>query len=60
MARAYVKAKTVKAFAIANRDQILFGDIEPFTEEGRDELLRRINRPAGQRVVTVRITEIDH
>lgn len=56
----YTKAKTVKAFAIARYDEILFDAIEPWTDDGRRELISRINRPAGHRVVTVRITEIDH
>lgn len=56
----YTKAKTVKAFAIAQRDTIRLDCIEPWTDEGRADLLKQINRPAGERVVTVRITEIDH
>lgn len=54
------KAKTVKAFAIAQGDVIRFDQIEPWTDEGRADLLRTINRAAGEHVITVRITEIDH
>jgi hypothetical protein len=56
----YEKAKTTKAFAIARRDEIMLDALEPWTDDGRQELIRRINRAAGERVVTVRVTEIDH
>lgn len=56
----HTKAKTVKAFAITRRGEIMLDAIEPWTDDGRQELIRQINRPAGERVVTVRITEIDH
>ena len=53
------KAKVVKAFAVARDDAIDLNRIEPWTDEGRADCLRSINRPAGERVVTVRITQID-
>lgn len=53
------KAKTVKAFAVAQDDTILLDSIEPWTDESRSSLLRNINRPAGQRVISIRITQID-
>lgn len=59
MEKAYTKAKTTKAFAIARGDEILFDAIEPWTDDGRAKLLRGINRQT-ERLVTIRITEIDH
>lgn len=53
------KAKTAKAFAIAQNNDILLDSLEPWTDEGRSDCLRNINRPAGQRVITVRVTCID-
>lgn len=53
------KAKTVKAFTVARADTILLDRIEPWTDEGRADCLRTINRPAGERVITIRITQID-
>lgn len=53
------KAKTAKAFAIVRREEIMLDTLEPWTDDGRTECLRQINRPAGERVVTVRVTEID-
>lgn len=53
------KAKTMKAFAIAQNDAILLDSLEPWTDEGRNDCLKRINRPAGERVITVRVTCID-
>lgn len=53
------KAKTVKAFAIAQDDIILLDSIEPWTDESRNSLVRNANRPAGQRVISIRITQID-
>lgn len=47
------------AFAIVSRhpdgDIIDLNRIEPFTDEGRKELIRQINRPAGERVCRVLI-----
>lgn len=56
----HTKAKTAKAFAIVRRDEIMLDAVEPWTDDGRSELVRRINRAAGEHIVTVRITEIDH
>lgn len=56
----YIKAKTTKAFAIARRDEILIDTLQTWDDDGRVECIRLINRPAGQRVITVRVTEIDH
>lgn len=53
------KVKTVKAFAVAQHEFIRLDRIEPWTDEGRADLIRGINRPAGERVITVRITQID-
>ncbi len=52
------KAKPIFAFAIKTRGELSTADIEPFTDEGRSDLLRRINRPAGQSVIKVRINEV--
>jgi hypothetical protein len=54
------KAKTIKAFAISRRDDILLDSFEPWTDDGRAECIRRINRPAGERVISVRITQVDN
>jgi len=56
----HAKAKTTKAFAIVRRDEIMLDTLEPWTDDGRAECLRQINRPAGEHVVTVRVSEIDH
>lgn len=53
------KPKTIKAFAVAQDDDILLDHIEPWTDEGRSDCLRTVNRPAGQRVVTVQIKIVD-
>jgi hypothetical protein len=53
------RAKTIKAFAVACGETILLDRIEPWTDDGRNDCLRGINRPAGEHVITVRITEID-
>lgn len=53
------KAKPTKAFAIAQNNTILLDSLEPWTDEGRSDCLKRINRPAGERVITVRVTCID-
>lgn len=46
------------AFAVAESDDTLdYSRIAPFTDEGRCELIRTLNRPSGERVVHVRITE---
>lgn len=54
------KAKTIKAFTVARGDTIQLDRIEPWTDEGRTDCLKTINRPAGERVITIRITQIDH
>lgn len=50
-----------KAYAIVTRrhdgdDVIDLNRIEPFTADGRKELVRQINRPAGERVEVVMVT----
>lgn len=57
------KMLTTRAYAIAIRrhgepDLIDVVRIESFTDEGRRELVRQINRPAGERVVPVRISSV--
>lgn len=49
----------MKAFAVAQGDAILLDSLEPYTDEGRSDCLKHINRPAGERVITVRVTCID-
>lgn len=53
------KAKTIKAFCVSRDGVILLDRIEPWTDEGRADCLKTINRPAGERVITIRITQID-
>jgi hypothetical protein len=53
------KAKTTKAFAVARDDLILLDRIEPWTDEGRADCLRSINRPASERIISVKIMQID-
>lgn len=49
-----------KAYAVVTRmpdgDIIDLNRIEPFDENGRKELVRQINRPAGERVEVIMIT----
>jgi|HubBroStandDraft_5_1064220.scaffolds.fasta_scaffold101054_1 hypothetical protein len=59
MAMKRLKAKTIKAFTVAQGETILLDRIEPWTDDGRAKCLRGINRPAGERVISVRITQID-
>lgn len=53
---------TRKAFAVVSRhpdgDVIDLNRIEPFTDEGRKDLVRQINRPAGERVCQVVVTVV--
>lgn len=51
------KKALAKAFAVAQGDTIDLNRIEPFTNDGRKDALRTINRPSGERVVTVIIRE---
>lgn len=52
------KAKPIYAFAIKTHGTLSASDIYAFTAEGRADALRIINRPAGQSVVKVRISEV--
>lgn len=54
------KAKTIKAFCVARDGVILLDRIEPFTDEGRADCIRTLNRPAGERMITIRVTQIDY
>lgn len=48
------RAKSVMAYAIVQRGSICVDDIST----DRAELVRQLNRPAGQRVARVRISEV--
>lgn len=52
------KAKSIKCYAIARRDDILMDTLQPFNTFGRTECLRQINRPAGERVIAVRVNQV--
>lgn len=53
-----LKKISVHAFVVAQRDGTLdLGRVEPFSDDGRSELVRTLNRPAGERVVHVKIIE---
>lgn len=45
------------AFAVAQREYIDVSRIEEYSDEGRAELIRTLNRPAGERVIVVEIRE---
>jgi len=50
----YPKAKPISAFAVKCRGELLWTSIEM----NRRDLVKRINRPSGESVVPVRISEV--
>lgn len=52
------RAKPIFAYAIKTHGTLNAGEIHDFTAEGRADAIRYANRPAGQSVVKVRISEV--
>lgn len=52
------KAKPVKAYAVAQNDAIDIMSLEEFGPVGRDQIVRNLNRPAGQRLIIVTVMEM--
>lgn len=50
-----LRSEGALAYAVIRRGIIDLARIEPFTEEGRAELVRTLNRPAGEKVAVVSI-----
>jgi hypothetical protein len=50
------KPKFKLAFAVSVNGEIDLNRIEPFTDEGRSDLIRGLNRPAGESVIKVRVS----
>lgn len=55
-----VKAKGQLAYAIIHQGAVRFDCIEPFTEEGHRDLVKQINRPAGESVKAIAIRILDN
>lgn len=52
------KPKATLAFAVSVQGEIDLNRIEPHTDDGRKGLIQGLNRPAGESVVTVRISPV--
>jgi hypothetical protein len=52
------RARPILAFAIKTRGVLSAFDLFEFTDDGRADAIRCANKPAGQSVVKVRISEV--